>query len=151
MEIIRTTALITINETLWVQMALFLVFLWIINRVMFRRVHRNMAERQAYIDGLKAGVTDLKTDLDQLLEKVAKDESRIKAAARQQRKILREDGEKLAEATLREARREIEKMRRDAEEKMSTSLEKARRKVAAESSALADLILERILDRGTDR
>ena len=56
MEIIKTTALITINETLWVQLIFFLIFLFLINRVMFRPVRRNMADREVHFLSLRQDI-----------------------------------------------------------------------------------------------
>ena len=60
MEIIKTNALITINETLWVQMIVFLIFMFLINRIMFRPVRRNVAEREAHFDTLRQAILALR-------------------------------------------------------------------------------------------
>ena len=50
MEIISNIALITINETLIAQLLAFLIFMFVINRLMFKPLQGVMTERQGYID-----------------------------------------------------------------------------------------------------
>jgi len=45
MQIVSNVALISINETMVVQLISFLIFLFVINRVMFRPLRESMHER----------------------------------------------------------------------------------------------------------
>ena len=53
MQIVSNVALISINETFLVQLISFLIFLFIINRVMIRPLRGVMREREEYVEKLK--------------------------------------------------------------------------------------------------
>ena len=53
MEIVSNIALISINETLIVQMVSFLIFMFVMNMVMFRPLNRVMKKRSEYMESLK--------------------------------------------------------------------------------------------------
>jgi len=52
MEIISNIALISINETVVVQMLSFLVFMFILNRIMIRPLRSSANDREIYIEKL---------------------------------------------------------------------------------------------------
>ena len=70
MHIISNIALISINETLFVQLLSFLIFLFIINRIMFRPLKRVMNVRVDYIDQIKTDTVDAIQEFEKLTEKL---------------------------------------------------------------------------------
>ena len=70
MHIISNIALITINETLFVQLISFLIFLFIINRIMFRPLQNTMSERESYIDQTNRDIADVTQELQSLTNKL---------------------------------------------------------------------------------
>ena len=58
MEIINTIALISINETLIVQLLSFLVFLFLINRVMIRPLRSVIDEREDFVTRVRKEIED---------------------------------------------------------------------------------------------
>ena len=86
MHIISNIALITINETLFVQLLSFLIFLFIINRIMFRPLQNVMSERVNYMDQVKVDTVDTIQELEDLTKKLKKQESEVRAQARKELK-----------------------------------------------------------------
>ncbi len=151
MEIIKTTALITINETLWVQMVCFLLFLFVINRVMFRPVRRRMADREAHFDGLKSEANQLNEEMKRLAALVASEEEAAKASASRMRADILASGQQEAVAILRRAREDIGQMREAAESRLAETMAEARKTIGAEARDLSATIIASILERSPRR
>jgi len=147
MEIIQTNALITINETLWVQMIVFLIFLFLINRIMFRPVRRNLAEREEHFAALRQAILALNEEMGILLKETRAEEQRLKATARHTVEELRRAGRQEADRLTDQALREIKDQHRAAEKQLEVSLATARRQVEAEATHLTASIIRHLLDR----
>jgi F-type H+-transporting ATPase subunit b len=147
MEIIKTTALITINETLWVQMIGFLIFLFLINRVMFRRVRRNIADREAHFDTLRQEILDLKEEMGGLLRQTEEEEQELRAAAWKVDKDLRQEGRREADTLISEALAEVNILQQDAEQRLKASLASARQQVEASAKELTASIIQHLVNR----
>lgn len=145
MEIIKTTALITINETLWVQLIGFLVFLFIINRVMFRPVRRNMAARETHFSGLADDIAALKAELETMVATTRADEWNYIQQARQEGETRRQAGKQAAEAVIARTRAEIEARKRASRKHLDATLAAARQDVVTESHKVAREVIQRLL------
>jgi F-type H+-transporting ATPase subunit b len=146
MEIIKTTALITINETLWVQMIGFLIFLFLINRVMFRRVRRNIAEREAHFDTLRQDILDLKEEMSALLRQTEKEERQLQTAARQIDENLRQEGRREAKDLISTVLAEISVLQQDAEQRLKASVASARQNVESSAQELTASIIQHLMN-----
>lgn len=145
MEIIKTTALITINETLWVQLIFFLIFLFLINRVMFRPVRRNMADREVHFLTLRQDIHLLKEEIDALSDQAKAEEEQLRTTAQRAGEALREEGQKEAKRLMQKALEDIRAIQQEAEEQLEASLASARRQVEHESQELAVSIIQQFL------
>lgn len=145
MEIIKTTALITINETLGVQLIGFLIFVFIINRVMFRPVKRNMATRDAYFSTQATEIAALRTELETLVATVrAEEKERTQDAHRQSEERCR-SGKQEADQVVAAARVEIGKLEAATAMQLETTLAAARKEIEAESRKVAREVMQRLL------
>lgn len=149
MEIIKTTALITINETLWVQLIFFLIFLFLINRVMFRPVRRNMADREVHFLTLRQDIHLLKEEIDALSDQAEAEEHQLRTTAQRAGEELREEGRKEVKQLMNKALEDIRAIQQEAEDQLEASLASARRQVEHESQELAESIIQRFLTRRT--
>ena len=147
MEIIKTTAMITINETLWVQMIIFLVFLFLINRIMFRPVRRNLAEREDHFADLRRTILRLKEEMGTLLRETRAEERRLQATARRTVEELRQTGRQEADRLVDQALSDIKHQYLATEKQLKTSLMVARRQTEAEAAQLTTAIIQHLLDR----
>ena len=147
MEIIKTNALITINETLWVQMIIFLVFLFLINRIMFRPVRRNLAEREDHFAALRQAILALKEEMGTLFKETQAEEQRLKTSARRTVEELRQAGRQEADRLIDQALKDIKDQHLAAEKQLTASLVAARRQIETEASHLTKSIIHQMLDR----
>jgi F-type H+-transporting ATPase subunit b len=147
MQIISNIALITINETLIVQLVSFLLFLFIINRIMFRPLRRVMSERSGYIDNLQQEIAEQRIEVQKIGEKIHKREHKLIREAHTMRSAHEDAGNKEAEAIIAATRRETAALKEKTTREVNQQLEAARRQLKNESEALVSNIMEKILDR----
>jgi F-type H+-transporting ATPase subunit b len=147
MHIISNIALITINETLFVQLLSFLIFLFIINRIMFRPLQNVMNERVNYMDKVKVDTVDTIQELEDLTNKLKKQESEVRAQAFELKRELEESGSEKSAEIFASTRKEIEAIKEKAETEVNIQLSEARKHIQEESETLAMNIMEKLLDR----
>ena len=147
MQIISNIALISINETMIVQVISFLIFLYIINRIMFRPIKKIMGDRVDYMEDLKQAVVDADKEIARLTEQLAEKES----AARAEALSLKKEIEELALGKVSEiqqaARDEIAELNNKNFEEVKTQITEARQHLQTEAEALVTGIMEKVLNR----
>jgi F-type H+-transporting ATPase subunit b len=147
MHIISNIALITINETLFVQLLSFLIFLFIINRIMFRPLQNVMNERVSYMDKIKVDTVDAIQKLEDLTKKLKVQESEVRAQAFELKNELEESGSAKSAEIFASTRHEIEAIKEKTETEINVQISEARKHIQKESEALAIDIMEKLLDR----
>jgi len=147
MEIVSNIALISINETMIVQLLSFLIFLFIINRVMFRPLEGAMAERTEYITSLQTEISQAESELNKISRLLEKQEAATREQAYALRQDLEEAGNTRAGEIFAAVRKEISELKSQAEEEVDAQLSEARKFLQKESEALSVRIIEKILDR----
>jgi len=147
MEIISNVALISINETLWVQMLSFLMFLYIINRVMFRPLRGVMVERKDHIQQIKVDTGEAAKKYDELRKQIRSQEASVRKAAGKVSREREETGSKEAERILADVLEQINTVRKDAEKEVARQAAEAKIQLAAETENLAIAIMEKVLER----
>jgi F-type H+-transporting ATPase subunit b len=147
MHIISNIALITINETLFVQLLSFLIFLFIINRIMFRPLQNVMNERVNYMDKIKMDTVDTVKELEDLTKKLKKQESDVRAQAFELKRELEESGSAKSAEIFASTREEINAIKEKAEADVNVQISEAKKHLQKESEALAINIMEKLLDR----
>ena len=147
MEIVRNIALISINETLVVQLVSFLIFLFVINRIMFRPLKETMSERDRFIDAIHQDIKTADQQLKDTMEKLREQES----ATRQEAIALKESVEAAADreaaSVLAAAREEVAVQANRTEENVNSMLTAAKKNLETEARLLAGHIMEKLLDR----
>ena len=147
MEIISNIALISINETLFVQLISFLIFLYLINRIMFRPLGNVMTERTEYMDGLKQSVVDADAEVVRLADELSTKEAAAREEAQTHRKHLESEASQAADEIYTAARQEIQALKDATEQEIASQLGEARAHLPSESEELATGIMEKILNR----
>jgi len=147
MHIISNIALITINETLFVQLISFLIFLFLINRIMFRPLRDVMNEREDHINGIAGSIEETKNRLSEMDEQVRAQELATIKSANQHKQNLEEDGTAKANSILDESRAEIRVIKQENQQFIKDQISKARTDIIKESEKLAVIIMEKVLDR----
>ena len=147
MKIISTIALISINETLFIQMISFLIFLFIINRIMIRPLRSVMAQRETHIKNVQDEIVSSKQHLDSILVRMKEEEKTIRDEARVKQEEIQAIGHKEAEGIFDAAREQIHAEKEKALEQMNAQIESAKLQIKEESEVLATFIIEKVLER----
>ncbi|HHE73689.1 MAG: hypothetical protein DRH90_00120 [Deltaproteobacteria bacterium] len=147
MQIISNIALISINETLVVQLISFLIFLFIINRVMIRPLRATMAERDNYIQMVREDILDSKKELEEIIDESHQEEKEIRQAALQITAEMESLGNHEAQDIMGVARKEIAAVKKQTQDEIERLLAEAMTSVRKEAETLSVSIMEKILDR----
>ncbi len=147
MEIISNIALISINETLFVQMIGFLIFLYLINRIMFRPLRNVMADREIYIERVKLDIDQARDKIAEMTSQIEEQEAEVKEEAFELKEQREEIGNQQAKEIFAAVRQEIADTSAKVQIDIDNKISEARQSLKIESEALALDIIEKILDR----
>jgi len=147
MQIISNIALISINETLVVQLISFLIFLFIINRVMIRPLRATMAERDNYIQRVREDILDSKREFEEIADESQQEEKEIRQAALQIAADMENLGSHEAQDIMSVARGEIAAMKKQTQGEIERLLAEAMTSVQKEAEVLSVSVMEKILGR----
>lgn len=147
MEIISTNALISINGTLIAQLVSFLIFLFILNRIMIRPLQGVAGERESFIEKIKLDTVDKAKELERLTGEMKALELDVREEAAGIRRELEESGSRESAEILESIRREISSIREKTEIEIDAKISDAKKHLQKESEALAVNIMEKLLGR----
>jgi F-type H+-transporting ATPase subunit b len=147
MQIISNVALISINETLILQIISFLIFLFIINRIMFRPLRKVMNERESYIENIQKDIVAAENQLEDLTNQIQAQEKAVRSEAFEQKEQLEASGSQQAAEIFASTREEINTLRAEAQKEVDARISAARKHVQKESEDLAKNIIETVLYR----
>jgi F-type H+-transporting ATPase subunit b len=147
MQIISNIALISINETLIVQVLSFLLFLFIINRLMFRPLRSVMSERQKHIQKIQEDIAAAEKKVTSLFDQVKKKELEVKQEAFSQTKSLEESATRQVAEILSATSEKIAAQRQKAQKEVDAQIQEARNSLGKEAEILALNIMEQLLGR----
>lgn len=147
MEIVSTIAMVSINETLLIELISFLIFLFLINRIMFRPLRKVMQERDDHMDGLSQDIQNAQQKIKDLNKQLDEQEKATIDEATRHRIELENDGAKQAEAILDESRQEINTIKAENQKFVDKQVADARQTLKTEAERLAMEMMEKILER----
>ena len=150
MEIVSNIALISINETLIVQVISFLIFLFIINRIMFRPLRQVMEERKSHIDQIQQDIDIAHSDYEKLTDQIQTRENDVRKEASQQRIQLTAKGQQQATDIITSTREEINAMKVETEKEVDLQIAAARKRVQMEAEDLSKQIIATVLHRSQE-
>ena len=147
MEIISNIALFSINETLIVQVVGFLVFLFVINRIMFRPLRNVMSDRDIHIERFKRDIVQAQKEVASITGQIQEQE----AATRKEAMELKDDheaaGSQQAKEIFESVRKKIAANNKKVQREIEVRISEERQSLEKESEALALNIIEKILGR----
>ena len=147
MEIVNTTALISINETLVFQVISFLIFMFIINRLMFRPLRQVMDQRVEHIDRINRDINEAEDEIERLTRSIEERRIEVQTEGETLAKELKNTGAKAAGEILEEIKAEIDQLKTKTAKELDLKIIEARQHLQDESKALAVHIMEKIVDR----
>lgn len=148
MEIISNTALISINETFFAQLGSFLIFLFIMNRLMIQPLRGVINERTGYIDSLRRDVINAELEMEDIHEQLKKKEADVRTEALALKEQAEAMGSQKAEEIFAAVNKEIAALKAKSEKEVNDQIVNARKSLQKEAETLAIGIMEKILERG---
>lgn len=147
MQVVENIALISINPTLFVQLVSFLIFLFIMNRLMFRPLRKVMAERTDYIQQIETEIVDAEKELDKVSGQIDERAAEVRQEAFATKEELEDAGSQEAAGIFDVVRKEIEAVKDKTRKEIDVQIAQAREHLQKESEALATSVMEKILER----
>lgn len=147
MQIISNVALISINETLLFQIITFLIFLFLINRILFRPLRKAMDERETHIENTRKNIIEANNKFEGLSAQIRKQERAARNEAYVQKEKLEESAGQQADEILASARKEISGLKDKAQKEIDAQIAAARKHIQKEAEDLAIKIIETVLYR----
>ncbi len=147
MEIITNTELVSINATALAQLVSFLIFLFLITRIMIRPLLETITARREHLQKLKKEISASSEELSRATARVRKEQSALRAEAFAESEQLEGSGKQEAKGILRQARAEIAAMKDKTLTEAGVRIETAKAELAREIESFATAIMEKILER----
>jgi F-type H+-transporting ATPase subunit b len=147
MEIIQTNALISINATLVVQLVSFLLFVAIMNRLMFRPLRDVVEKRRSRMRKLQEEVSVAEDKLAGIEADLAKQKQNLRKEALSVNAALEEAAESQIATLFKETTQKTTAMRKEAEMRATEQLQSAREQLQNEAQQLSTVIMQKILQR----
>jgi F-type H+-transporting ATPase subunit b len=147
MEIVTQNELVSINATLIIQVISFLIFLFLIQRVMFRPLRQTMEARNGHIRQLRQEIRDQEAKLSELSFRIKKEEAALKTEAFLEFGKSEADGKQAARDIRRQVRAEIREQQQKTATDIRIQIETVRQQLLSETEPLVVTILERVLGR----
>ena len=147
MQIVSNIALISINETMIVQVISFLIFMFVINRIMFQPLLKTRGDRDQYLNRITQDIAQAKEDVEQYTFELKERRNTVRSEAFEINKELEAVGNQEATDLVEAAIKEMSTIKEDTTQKLEAQIAEARKQVQKESEPLAIQIMEKILDR----
>lgn len=147
MEIVSTVSMININATMIVELISFLIFLFLINRIMFRPLQNVMHQRNEKIANLGREIKESKTRLTDLYNQLEENKKAAVNEATGHKIKIENEGSDEAKEIMAQSRKEIESIREENETFVNNQIAEARKTLEEEANQLAVNMMEKILDR----
>ncbi len=145
MHIISNIALISINETLIVQLISFLIFMFIMNRIMFRPLNSVMQERGEYFDNIQCEIDRFEKETEEIKKQLDDIELADRKEAIALRKKL-EDGSKVEVNKIYLAsKKDVSQLKRKVEVEIENKITEARKFLGREAEILSLSIIDKVL------
>jgi F-type H+-transporting ATPase subunit b len=147
MKIIDTIALITINHTLFFQLASFLLLMFLLNRIMFRPLRQIMSEREALLNGMEDDISTVEKSYTDIGQQIESQESAARHEATRLRDEIEATGQQSAATVMEQAREQINALKAKAKEETAAQVAAARQEIEREAAAISDQMIASVLGR----
>lgn len=147
MEIISNIALISINETLVVQMLSFLIFMFILNRIMIRPLRSSAHDREIYIEKLSVDISKSQAEMKAVTAQIESQESSARQAAHNIQQEIVALGSQEANSILQAAKQDVVALRQQTSAELEAMLAELRESLEKEARLIAVNFMEKALSR----
>lgn len=139
--------MLDINITLFIQIANFLILLYILNLVLYRPIRNILKKRKQTVDDFSDRIEELNGGVQKALEKFQREIQEARKKGRQRVESMKEEGFGEEKSMLEDARKEaeslIESVRKRVEKEIGQAREQLRGQIRVFSLQLAEKILGR--------
>jgi F-type H+-transporting ATPase subunit b len=147
MRIESAIALISINATLIIQLLSFLIFLFIINRIMFKPLVEVQGSRESRMEAVRLQISEAEQTVARMIAELEQKELQAKDEAFERQKVLDADAQQQVNEIFDAVKAEIETLKVQTNQNVKAQIQNAREHLAAESKKLSRVIMEKTLDR----
>ncbi len=147
MEIISNIALISINETVVVQLLSFLVFMFILNRIMIKPLRSSAHDREIYIEKLSTDISNAQEEMNAITTQIESQETSARQTARDIQKEIVAQGSQEANSILNAAKQDVVALRQQTAAEIEATLAELRETLAKEAERVAVNFMEKALRR----
>ncbi len=147
MQIVTQNELVSINATLVVQAISFLIFLFLIERVMFRPLRRTAQERRGYLRDMEQEATRQERQLVEMTRQVEEEAQALKQDAFRESERLEATGKQEANGLMAQARSEMAIQQKKDTEQIRRRSDLLRQQLASEVEPLVAAMIAKVLDR----
>ena len=145
MQIISTTALMSINETIIIQAISFLIFMLIMNKIMFKPLKKSIAEREAYIEKIQKEMVESEKEIYDITISIKEKEQEMKNSASKLNAKYIKDAYKESDNILKKAQQDIMIMKKEAYKEIYSKLDECRKDIEMEAKKMAQFIIGNLL------
>lgn len=147
MEIISNIALISINETMVVQLLSFIVFMFILNRIMIRPLRSSAHDREIYIENLSVDISNSQKEMQDITAQIESQEASARQTAHRIQKELVVLGSQEANGILAAAKQDVVALRQQTNAEIEATLAEFRETLEKEAEIIAVNFMEKALSR----
>jgi len=147
MEIISNIALISLNETLVVQLLSFLIFMFILNRIMIRPLRGSAQDRDHYIEQLSTDITAAQKEMQAIATQIESQETDARQMAHTIQKDTIDQGSQEAQEILVAAKQDVVALRQQTKAEIDTMVANFRKDLEKEAERIAVDFMEKALNR----
>jgi F-type H+-transporting ATPase subunit b len=147
MRIESAIALISINATLIIQLLSFLIFLFIINRIMFKPLVEVQGSRASRMEAVRLQISEAEQTVARMIAELERKELQAKDEAFERQRVLDADAKQQVNEIFDAVKAEIETLKVQTNQNVKAQIQNAREHLAAESKKLSRVIMEKTLDR----
>jgi len=139
--------MIEIDQSLVLQIVNFIIFLVILNYLIFKPVVRVLEERRQRIDGTMEKAQEMESEIEKKLEEYEGRINEAKALAANEREALRREGENLSEEIVEKARMALARDIPIVRDQIARESDRVRRELESKAHIVAKDIASRVLGR----
>lgn len=139
--------MISLNATLFVQVGLFLIFLFIMNRIMIQPIHRLIRERDEHVQKKRMEFAAIQEEVKRLADDYERCLKRAEQEARKNWVDLCAQSHEQAHKIIVDAQAQVVALREKVRDEVAKELAKARETLAGQSEALSYEVTQKLMGR----
>ncbi len=139
--------MISLNATIFVQVALFLILVFVLNRIMIRPLHQLIIDREETIKNKEDELDRATAELQRMVEDYERRLQQAETDARQALLNMRREAGEQAHAAIKGAHEQVMALREKVRREVAEELERARDQVRGQAEALSFEITTKLVGR----